>query len=156
MRLPRDPAICADSNGILGRSSGWIYENPCLIISEALKLKPPHATNLESTNGQEIYGGWQKSGKSYRPRSPRMCERYKQPTKRDRRIYSDDIEIKTTKPDEIYPELTTFGKTGGGYRIEINWVAIVRLVRNRTGTTTEKYQGIHFKTHGNPGGDKTQ
>ena len=51
--------------------------------------------------------------------------------KRNRHIYADGVEIKTTNVGEIYTELTAFERVGAKYHIAISWNKIIILVREK-------------------------
>ena len=52
------------------------------------------------------------------PRPPRMFEQIKQLERRGRNFYAAGPKIKTTERDEIYAELTTFGKLEKNTRLK--------------------------------------
>ena len=60
-----------------------------------------------------------------------MYELNKKAEKSDGRIYADDLKIKTTNLNEIYSKLTALEGDWGRYRIEVNWIKIVILVRKK-------------------------
>ena len=60
-----------------------------------------------------------------------MCERNKQPTARDRRIYDGDLKIITTNINEIFRKLISSGAIERKYNIGINPGVIVILAREK-------------------------
>ena len=53
-------------------------------------------------------------------------------SKRDRHIYAEDMEIRTTNVGEIYPEIAAFERVGAKHHIEINWNKIIILAIEKT------------------------
>ena len=75
----------------------------------------------------------------------------KQTITRDRRIYDDDLKIKTTNIDETYPKLPAFGEIRPKYHIKIYWwdnrtcTEKIKLPANSKNSSLEKANESKYK-----------
>ena len=85
----------------------------------------------------------------------RPCWKNGQVTANDSHIYDDDLTIKTTQVNEIYPKLGTFETSSKKFQININWGKIKIIIDEHEYVKYAmrrklpiKYRGIKFVTNG--------
>ena len=135
-----------------------LVEHYELNLDEEIKRKRP----LLTTRNKKAEYAWTHQMEIARFREKRerkikklvLLESWTQETANDSHIYADDLAIKTTQINEIYPKRETFQMISKKFQININWVKIKIIVgEHEYGTYAtrkklpSKYRVIQFASH---------